>query len=347
MRAVYFEEFGGAMRVVDLPDPEPAEGGVVVCVRATGICRSDWHGWMGHDPDVSLPHVPGHELAGEVAAVGKGVRRWQVGDRVTVPFAVGCGECGPCRVGDLHICDHGFQPGFTAWGSFAELVALPHADLNLVRLPDELDYVAAASLGCRFTTSYRAVVQQGRVQAGEWVAIHGCGGVGLSAVMIAAAFGGRVIVVDVKPEALAMAANLGALKCLNAREVEDVPGAILEVTGGGAHLSLDALGSRVTCRNSVACLRKRGRHVQVGLMLGEERDPPIPMHLAIARELEILGSHGMPARSYPELMDLLARGRMDPRLLVRRTVRLEESVKELIGMGDFSGEGIAVVDRFD
>lgn len=329
-----------------MPDPEPPVGGVVVRVRATGVCRSDWHGWMGHDPDVRLPHVPGHELAGEVAAVGKGVRRWQVGDRVTVPFAVGCGECGPCRGGDLHICDRGFQPGFTAWGSFAERVALPHADLNLVGLPDGLDYVAAASLGCRFTTSYRAVVQQGRVQAGEWVAIHGCGGVGLSAVMIAAAFGARVIAVDVRDTALALAREFGAEVVLDADGVEDVVGAIREVTGGGADVAIDALGSRVTCWNSVACLRKRGRQVQVGLLLGEEKNPALPMHLVIANELEIRGSHGLSARGFPELLELMREGRLDPRRLVGRTVGLGDVPRVMEGMGTFNEAGITVVDRF-
>jgi alcohol dehydrogenase len=301
---------------------------------------------MGHDPDVRLPHVPGHELAGEVEAVGKGVRHWRVGDRVTVPFAVGCGECGPCGEGHLHICDRGFQPGFTAWGSFAERVAIPHADLNLVRLPEDLDYVAAAGLGCRFTTSYRAVVQQGRVIPGEWVGVLGCGGVGLSAVMVAAAFGARVIAVDVRDDALALASEFGAEVCLNAGRTEDVSGAIREVSGGGAHVAIDALGSRVTCWNSVACLRKRGRQVQVGLLLGPDRNPSVPMHLVIAKELEIKGSHGLAAHGFPELLELVQSGRVDPRRLVRRTVELGEVPVVMEEMGEFRGVGITVVDRF-
>lgn len=346
MRAVVFDQFGGPLQVADLPDPSPPDDGVVVRVRANGICRSDWHGWMGHDRGIRLPHVPGHELAGEIEAIGKNVGRWEIGDRVTVPFAVGCGSCEPCRNGGTHICDDEFQPGFTAWGSFAERVALPHADANLVRLPDELDFVSAASLGCRLITSYRAVVQQGRVTADEWVAIHGCGGVGLGAAMIAVAAGAQVIAVDVKEESLALARSLGAAKQLNARETADVPAAIRDLTGGGAHLSLDALGSRATCWNSVSCLRKRGRHVQVGLMLADEADPPLPMHLVIARELELLGSHGMPAHAFPPLFDLIRDGRVNPRRLVQRTVSLEESIAELTGMGRFEGAGIAVIDRF-
>jgi alcohol dehydrogenase len=225
-------------------------------------------------------------------------------------------------------------------------VALPHADLNLVRLPDELDFVSAASLGCRLTTAYRAVLQQGRASTGEWVAVHGCGGVGLGAVMIAVAVGARVIAVDVKDEALALAESLGAAKLLNAHKVTDVPSLIRELTGGGAHLSLDALGSRATCRNSVSCLRKRGRHVQVGLLLGDQKDPPMPMHEVIARELEVVGSHGMAAGVFPRLLDLICRGQVDPRRLVGRTIDLDESIAELSGMPTQQGAGIAVIHRF-
>ncbi len=345
MKAALYEQFAGPMRICQVPDPTPPADGVVVRVAANGICRSDWHGWMGHDPDIRLPHVPGHELAGVVAAVGADVRRWRPGERVTVPFAGGCGRCPQCQAGQPHICDDYFQPGFTAWGSFAEYVALRYADTNLVRLPEELDFVAAASLGCRFITSFRAVVHQGRVAPGEWVAVHGCGGVGLAVVMIAVAAGAQVITVDVKDETLAFAETLGATHTLNARQVDDVPAAIHDLTGG-AHLSLDALGSHATCANSIACLRKRGRHVQVGLLLAEDRDPPLPMHLVIARELEIRGSHGMPAHDYPAMLDLIRAGKLDPRKLVRKTVSLEESVAELTGMGEFQGVGVTVIDRF-
>ena len=161
MRAVVYEQFGTPPSVRTVADPVPAPHGVVIKVEATGLCRSDWHGWMGHDPDIVLPHVPGHELAGTVAAVGSQVRSWRVGDRVTAPFVCGCGHCFECRSGNHQVCEKQFQPGFTAWGSFAEYVALDFADTNLVRLNDDLDFATAASLGCRFVTSFRAIVDQG------------------------------------------------------------------------------------------------------------------------------------------------------------------------------------------
>jgi alcohol dehydrogenase len=319
MRAVTFSEFGGPITVADLPAPAPDPDGAVIRVEATGLCRSDWHGWVGHDLDIALPHVPGHELAGTIAAVGSRVTNWRAGDRVTVPFVCACGVCPRCLAGDQQVCDDQFQPGFTGWGSFAELVAIRRADLNVIRLPDSMDFVTAASLGCRFATSYRAVMTQGRVQAGEWVAVHGCGGIGLSAIQIAIAAGARVVGVDVSEAALEAAGALGAEALVDARVV-DAATAVADATGGGAHLSIDALGSVETCLASIRGLRKRGRHVQVGLMVGDAATPPIPMDRVLAWELEILGSHGMAAHEYPEMLARVADGRLRPDRLVGRTI---------------------------
>ncbi|WP_394433946.1 zinc-binding dehydrogenase [Streptomyces sp. SGAir0957] len=352
MRAVVFERFGGPAEVREVPDPAPAPHGVVVRVEATGLCRSDWHGWMGHDPDIVLPHVPGHELAGVVQEVGAGVRGWRAGDRVTVPFVCACGRCAACAAGDQQVCERQTQPGFTHWGSFAEYVALDHADVNLVALPEGMAATTAAALGCRFATAFRAVVRQGRVAAGEWVAVHGCGGVGLSAVMIAAAAGARVVAVDIAPDALDLARKFGAAACLDARGTDDVAGAVRELTGGGAHLSLDALGSAATCAASVNGLRRRGRHVQVGLL---PEDPVVPMGRALAWELELIGSHGMAAHAYPEMLELVRGGVLRPELLVTSVVPLREAGGALAAMGGASGAsgafgasgaGVTVVEPF-
>ncbi|HYS81903.1 MAG TPA: zinc-dependent alcohol dehydrogenase family protein [Anaeromyxobacteraceae bacterium] len=346
MRAVVYETFQGRPGIQAVPDPSPSRDGVVIRVGASGLCRSDWHGWMGHDPDIRLPHVPGHELAGEVVGVGEDVRRWREGDRVTLPFVCGCGACPECASGNQHVCDHQFQPGFTHWGSFAEYVAIRYADGNLVRLPDELGYVTAASLGCRFATSFRAVVHQGELKGGEWLAVHGCGGVGLSAIMIAHALGANVVAIDLDDEKLRMAEAIGASVTLNGAQVADVARAIQERTGGGAHVSIDALGHPTTCFNSIQSLRKRGRHVQVGLMLAGDRHPPIPMDAVIAKELRILGAHGMPSHAYPELLRMIQRGQLEPQRLIGRRITLDESVDALVGMNRFPGVGVTVVDRF-
>jgi alcohol dehydrogenase len=346
MKAAVFETFQGEVEVQNVDDPSPSRSGAVIRVMATGVCRSDWHGWMGHDPDITLPHVPGHELAGVVEAVGDDVSRFSPGDRITVPFVCGCGDCAECRSGNEQVCDRQTQPGFTHWGAYAELVAIDNADINLVQLPDDVNFLTAASLGCRFATSFRAIVAQGRVQAGDRVAVHGCGGVGLSAVMIAAAFGAEVIAVDVDDSALDMARAAGAAETINSRETASVVEALREKSAGGVHLSVDALGSRETCVNSIAALRKRGRHVQVGLLAGDDYRPPLPMELVIANELEIVGSHGMQAHAYGPMLEMISAGALRPDLLVGQTVDLETAAAALGNPESLRVAGVTVIDRF-
>ncbi|MFI6511865.1 alcohol dehydrogenase catalytic domain-containing protein [Streptosporangium sp. NPDC050855] len=346
MRAVVFDAFGADPEVREVTAPEPPPGGAVIRVEATGLCRSDWHGWQGHDPDIRvLPHVPGHEFSGVVEAVGTGVVCWRPGDRVTAPFVCACGSCAACKAGDQQVCERQTQPGFTHWGSFAEYVAIDHAEVNLVRLPGEMAFSTAASLGCRFATAYRAITAVGRVRPQEWVAVHGCGGVGLSAVMIAAAAGARVVAVDVSPGALELARRFGAAACVAVSPAEGggvgdaVPGAevaarIREVTSGGAHVSVDALGSPGTCAASIEGLRRRGRHVQVGLLPGLTA---LPMGRVIGHELELLGSHGMAAHAYPEMLAAVARRAVRPEALVTRSIGLEEAGAALRSIGSVPG----------
>jgi len=346
MKAMYYEAFGQTPQIRTLPDPEPAFDGVVIKVGATGLCRSDWHGWKGHDPDIRLPHVPGHELAGRVVATGKGVMRFRIGDRVTVPFVSGCGHCSECHSGNQQVCPSQFQPGFTHWGSFAEFVAIDYADTNLVHLPDAIDDATAASLGCRFATSFRAVVDQARTGPGDWVAVHGCGGVGLSAIMIATALGANVIGIDLTEDKLAFARQCGAVATINAGAVPDVVEAVREITGGGAHVSIDALGHPTTCFNSIKNLRRRGRHVQVGLMLGEHATPQIPMAQVIGHELEIYGSHGMQAWRYDAMLAMLTAGKMKPQQLISKRTSLSDAVQDLVNLDRAETPGIAVITSF-
>lgn len=345
MKAILFEQFREEPRLVTVDDPSPAPHGVVLKVMATGVCRSDWHGWMGHDSDIALPHVPGHELAGVVEAVGKAVTRWKVGDAVTVPFICGCGSCSQCNAGNQQVCLHQEQPGFTHWGSFAEYVAIHQADLNLVALPEGMEFATAASLGCRFATSFRAVIDQGKVSAGQWVAVHGCGGVGLSAVMIAAAAGANVIGVDIDRAKLDLAQRLGAVAVIDGRNA-GVPEAIRDITRGGAHVSLDSLGHPVTMTNSILCLRPRGKHVQVGLMLGEHAAPAVPMPRIVGQELELLGSHGMQAHRYGAMLDMVASGKLDPARLVGDRIALADAPGALMAMDSFRSVGATVITRF-
>ena len=326
-----------------MPEPIPSPNGVVLNVKACGICRSDWHGWMGNDPDIQLPHVPGHELAGEIVAVGSEISNFRVGERVTLPFVCGCGACEQCLAGNQQICDRQFQPGFTAWGGFAEYVAIEYAETNLVRLPNEIDFVTAAGLGCRFATSYRAVVDRGKIAKGQWVAVYGCGGVGLSAIMIAVAFGARVVAVDIADEKLEFARTIGAEIVVNSLKTNAAE-AILETTGGGAHISIDALGHPEILLNSVSSLRKRGKHIQVGIMEAGKHLAALPTDKIIGRELEIVGSHGMQAHRYPEMLEMIRTSTLRPQMLVGKTISLDDSPAALINMNAFPDTGVSVID---
>jgi alcohol dehydrogenase len=329
MKAIAYQDYGVPPALTEVPAPACPDGGAVLEVRATGVCRSDWHAWRGHDP-VTLPHIPGHELAGVVAEVGAGVTLWRAGDRVTVPFVCGCGTCAYCVAGDAQVCPQQTQPGFTGPGSFAERVAVHAADTNLVALPDSIDFVTAASLGCRFATAFRALTAHGRLGAGDWLAVHGCGGLGLSAVLIGVALGARVIAVDIAAPALALAGELGAAHVVNAATDPDPAATIRQLTGGGAAVSVDALGSPGTAAASVLGLRRRGRHVQAGLLLGGAT--PLPMDVVVAQELEIYGSHGMAAADYPPLLSLVADGTLRPDLLIGKVIGLADAPAALTAM---------------
>ena len=345
MRAVRFDAFGAAPYLASIARPEPTLGGAVIRVEATGLCRSDWHGWQGHDPDIAtLPHTPGHEFAGVVEAVGAGVRRVRVGDRVVVPFVCGCGACDWCRSGNAQVCPSQWQPGFNGPGSFAEAVAIPNADFNAVLLPDAITSEVAASLGCRFATAYRGLVDVAAVRPGETVAVFGCGGVGLAAVMVAASRGARVIAVDVRPEALALARASGASDTVDARE-GDAAQAVRALAPAGVDLSVDALGSAATAGAAVRTLRIQGRHLQIGLLppaqVGDRAT--VPMHTVIGRELRVLGSHGMAATDYPRLLADIASGALDPGRLIARRIPLEEAPAALVAMSAGTEPGVTVI----
>lgn len=321
MRAVRYDAFHQPPRLIEVSDPGCPPRGAVIAVHATGVCRSDWHAWRGHDDSVPLPHIPGHEFAGIIEQVGPEVSRFRVGDRVTAPFILACGRCEQCLVGATQVCPHQQQPGFDLPGTWAEQVVITEADLNLVALPEEIDMALAAGLGCRVGTAYHALRAQARVAPGEQVAVYGCGGLGLACVMVALAAGADVVAVDISERALAAAAALGATPVPAGDGVED---RVREATGGGAHVSLDALGSAATARAAIESLRPRGRHVQVGLLLGEDADPPLPMGRVIAQELQILGSHGLAVIEYRELLAEVASGRLDLAASVGRVIAFED-----------------------
>ena len=353
MRAAVLREHGEPLDVTEVEAPSPDPHGVVVGVEACGICRSDWHGWQGEWGWLGLETSPGqilgHEPAGRVLAVGDEVERVAEGDHVAIPFTLGDGTCEQCRTGHGNTCEHTLALGFVeqAPGAFAEQVHVPHADHNVVHLPDGVSSTDMAGLGCRFMTAFHGLAHQAPVSAGDWVAVHGCGGVGLSAVHVADALGANVVAVDLDDHKLSKAADLGAVETINAAETERVPREIKGLTDGGAQVSLDALGIEETCRNSILGLETRGTHVQIGLTTAEEGgDISVPSDVMVMQEIEFVGSLGLPPTRYDEIFRMVATGKIDPGAVVGETVGLTDVNEKLAAMTDFETEGIPVVDSF-
>ena len=340
MRAAVYEKFGGAISVVEVADPAPEPFDAVVEVLAVGLCRSDYHGWHGTDPDIVCPHVGGHEFVGRVVAVGKNVERVAVSQRVVAPFVCGCGVCEPCRLGQHQVCRNQHQPGFTRWGAFAQLTTVPFADINAIEVPEGVSDESAALVGCRVSTAYRGVIERGRLAAGEVLCVYGCGGVGLAAVAMGRAVGATVVAVDIGAPSLELATALGADVVLNASEHSDVAEAVHEATGG-AHVSVDCLGHALTARNSVMSLRALGRHVQIGLFPSATAD--FPVSRVIRDELEVLGVHGLSASRFDRVLDLMARGLLDPSAMVTQRLSIDDIPEALPAMGHFARPGVSVV----
>jgi D-arabinose 1-dehydrogenase-like Zn-dependent alcohol dehydrogenase len=350
MRAAVLEELRKPLVVRDMPDPETPRNGVRLRVEANGICRTDWHLWTGDWTWVGvalpLPHVMGHEFCGVVEEVGPEVTRWKKGDRVLVPFSSGEGTCEWCRSGHHNVCDSFLTPGVVYWGGYGRYVGVPYADVNLVELPESVGFVDAASMGCRFMTSFHAIVDQAQVRAGEWVAVHGCGGVGLSAVQIATALGANVIAVDVADDKLAFAKELGAVATVNAKN-DDPASAIAGITKGGAQVSVDALGVAATCRNSIMSLRKRGRHLQIGLTSAAEKgEIAVPIDMMVLKELSFICSLGMQAPRFGAMLDMVEKGKLAPGKLVHQRIKLEEVSGVLENMDRYTNVGVTVIDRY-
>jgi D-arabinose 1-dehydrogenase-like Zn-dependent alcohol dehydrogenase len=351
MRAAVMEGVRKPIVIRELPDPQIEAHGALVRVEANGVCRSDWHGWVGDWDWIGLtfrfPHVLGHEFCGVVEEVGSNVRTFKKGDRVIVPFSQGEGTCRMCRTGHSNMCESGFSPGFSYWGGFGRYSAIPHADVNLVRLPEKMSFVDGAGLGCRYMTSFHGLVNQAQVRPGEWVAVHGCGGIGLSAVQIATALGANVIAVDIDPKKLELAKQQGAVATLDARSRNDPAGAIKEMTKGGADVSVDALGIKTTCQNSIRSLRKRGRHLQIGMTTGAEHgEIAVPIDVIANDGLVLIGTMGMPAVGYDALLHMVEAGRLNPGSLVSRRLPLEEVGTVLASMDSYGTLGIPVIDRY-
>jgi alcohol dehydrogenase len=343
MRAAVLRAFREPLAIEDLPEPACPEDGVVLRVLACGVCRSDWHGWTGEHRLVRPGHVLGHEYCGEVVEAGAR-SQWRVGDRVVAPFILACGTCPACRSGESTTCVDQVIPGFSTQGAFADYVAVPR-DHNLARLPESMDPALAAGLGCRVTTVWHALTGRAALKPGEWLAVHGTGGIGLAAVILGQAMGARVIAVDVVPEKLDLAKRLGAEAVVDAR-AGDAAQAIRDLSGGGAQVSLEALGAPATVDASIRCLRPLGRHLQVGLPGLHDARMTVDILAVYSGQLALYGTRGMPAWRDPSLLGLIQAGRVDLSPLVSRHVGLSDVSAELAAMDGPTPPGAAVVTSF-
>lgn len=342
MRAAIVRQFNEDLSIETVADPACPDNGVVLEVSACGVCRSDYHGWVGGHPKVGDGSIMGHEYCGTVVEAGPQAHH-KVGDRLIAPFILGCGSCIACQSGVSNTCAQQIVPGFGAPGAYAQMIAVPF-DHNLVHLPDSITPALAAGLGCRVTTAWHALTDRANVTAGEWVAVHGTGGVGLSVLLLARMLGARVIAVDIVDEKLEHARQHGAEATVNAAEV-DAAEAIRDLTGGGAHVSIEALGIEATTNASVECLGTLGRHVHVGMPTGDGM-MNLNMRAIYSKQLAFYGTRGMPSWKYPTLLEMIERGAVDLGPMVAREVGLSDASAELRAMGGPTSPGTAVITDF-
>jgi D-arabinose 1-dehydrogenase-like Zn-dependent alcohol dehydrogenase len=350
MRAAVFEATRKPLVVKEMPDPQCAPNGAIIRVEANGVCRSDWHAWAGDWSWLGLAAQPGavlgHEFCGVVEEVGKDVRNFKKGDRVVVPFSQGDGTCEYCRNGQSNVCVTPLLPGFSYSGGFGRLVGVPFADLNLVALPESIGFIEAASMGCRFMTSYHGIVDRAQVKPGEYVAVYGCGGIGLAAINIAAAAGATVIGIDLDSAKLELAKGVGAAHVINGKK-EDPVQRVIDITNGGAHVAVDALGIATTCRNAIMSLRKQGRHLQIGLTTAAEKgEVSLPIDRMVTMELQVIASLGMQASHYPGMLQMVEAGRISPKKMVTGTCDLNGINKVFEEMNTFQNVGVTVINKY-
>jgi len=320
MKAAVFYAGDQPLKIEEVPTPTPSPGEALIKVAACGVCHTDLH-YLDHGVPTfkKPPLILGHEVSGVIAALGGGASPWKEGDRVLLPAVYGCGQCAMCRTGRENVCEKMVMFGNNVDGGYAEYIIAPAKDL--LRLPDELPLEEGAIIADAVTTPYHAVVNRGDLKPGDQVVVFGCGGIGLNLVQIAAALGGNVIAVDILPEKLDWARQLGARITLNGRDYERIDKEIRKLTGGGADIGFEAIGNPITQAQTFASLRTGGRFVVVGFSAQ-------PMSLDIGRvmyrEMEIVGSLGCRAVDYPRVLELARQNKIKVKELVTARFALEE-----------------------
>ncbi len=310
MRAMAVTDYHAPLELINLPVPQAKPGFVLIRILTCGVCYSDYktaRGRMAYSPTLKLPHVPGHEICGEVveAAPETGLR---VGARVIVYNYWSCGRCAYCRMGLENLCENlqGWV-GFTTPGGFEEFLAVP-AD-RLLRLPEGISPEQAAPTSCALGTSYRAVVTRGQVRPGQTVVVQGVGGVGLNSLQVARAAGARVLAVDIDQRHLDAAARLGAEK--GALVGEEARAMVRAFTSGlGADVVIDTVGHEESLHEAAMMSRRGGRVVGVGYVVGGFAR--VQTDVFVLREIEFVGSRYVLRHELERAISLLASGQVQP-----------------------------------
>jgi D-arabinose 1-dehydrogenase-like Zn-dependent alcohol dehydrogenase len=319
MRAMVLEEFGKPLVRRDLPVPEPGPDDVLVRVRACGVCGTDLKITAGKLSFVTTPHIPGHEPAGEVVAVGSAVQHIKVADHVAVVIFLNCGECLYCRTNREQICPHlRGRIGFTMNGAYADYLRVPASALRVVASDVPFEHIAL--LGDCITTAWNAISVRANVQDGQWVFMTGAGGIGLHALQLAKLRGAHVIAVDIDDEKLALAQRFGADLTLNSTR-EDVVARVRATVGGdGVDAAVDFVATQLTLDTDFALIRPDGAIILVGY----NPDGPSQirtMDIAL-NEFRLIGSRASGLKELDEMIEMIEHKRIEP--VVSHTYALEE-----------------------
>jgi D-arabinose 1-dehydrogenase-like Zn-dependent alcohol dehydrogenase len=318
VKAVRLTAVGAPLEMQEIPVPAISDRDVLVRVRAAGICHSDAHYRAGRSPVRPLPMTLGHEVAGVVERKGAAVTGLQIGDRVCLHYNITCGDCAPCTSGNEQFCPTGLMIGHYTSGGWAEYIAVPAR--NALILPAEIPFPQGATLMCASATSFHAL-RKSRLRAGETCAVIGVGGLGMSAVQLARAFGAlAVYAVDIREESLALAASYGAIP-VNAASVDPVA-RIRELTKGkGVDVAVEMLGRAETMLQAVRCLGPLGRAVIVGI--SHEALSIDTYHEILGNENELIGSNDHLASELPAVIEMARQAVLDTSKVVTRTIPLD------------------------
>ena len=331
MRAVVVARYGGKLEIMDRPVPRPGPGEVLIRVHRSGLCSTDLHLLSGRMPLGPLPRVLGHESAGDIVELGKGVKEWEVGDRVTVSVDVVCGTCGHCLTGQTQRCTSMVRIGFERDGGHADYVAVPAA--NVVALPATLSYDEAAILPDAVACMYHSLICQGKVDRGQKVVILGAGGLGIHGVQIARMVGAEVIATSRKTERLKAAEQCGAISVdTTTRSVGEV---VREYTKGeGVDVVADNIGTRESIREGLTLLRPGGKLLVVAYLDETFEVPSIPL---FKKEQEIIGCRGSSREDLAVVVKLAGSGKLTPVIGAHYPLEQIEAATGRLQKGDLVG----------